>query len=148
MASKMLASQVLVIALQYSVLLLMCFFLYRVLQITYRDFSAMDGQLPSAVRDTGMLKIIEPGLLSGKELAYPIGETLNIGRSEGNDIVINETTVSHEHACITRYQNQYLLSDLNSTNGTLHNNVRITDDTVLRRGDTIQIGKTTFQFEE
>jgi pSer/pThr/pTyr-binding forkhead associated (FHA) protein len=97
---------------------------------------------------SGKLKVISRGSLVTDQAEIPIGETLNIGRSEGNDIMINETTVSFEHACIAYYSGEYLLSDLKSTNGTLHNDVRLRDDSVLRPGDTITIGNTIFQFEE
>lgn len=149
MANKLLASNLLVIVLQYGMLLLMCFFLYRVIHLVYLDFySSTNPSLLMVKLKSGKLKVINRGFLVTDQAEIPIGETLNIGRSESNDIIINETTVSFEHACISYYCGQYLLSDLKSTNGTLHNDLRLQDDSVLHRGDKITIGNTIFQFEE
>lgn len=151
MANKLLASQALVVILQYSVLALLCFFLFRVIRITVLDFQRLTN--PNTAKSiprkaTATLQITEKGLLAADQRQFPIHETLNIGRSEHNDLVINDPTVSHEHACITQYGDHYMLSDLNSTNGTLHNKIRVQDDIILRKGDIIQIGSTIFQFEE
>ena len=148
MANKLLASQVLVVALQYCVLLLLCFFLYRVVRIIYLDIAGGRGKPLPSKRAPAKLITVSRGLMVNDTTAFIIEDTINIGRSENNDIVINETTVSHEHACISFYRGGYLLSDLNSTNGTLHNDKRLDQDCNLRRGDKIQIGSTIFRFEE
>jgi pSer/pThr/pTyr-binding forkhead associated (FHA) protein len=130
-------------------LLLMCLFLYRIIRLIYLDFySSSSPSLSVAKQKSGRLLVQSRGFLVADQTEFPIGETLNIGRSEGNDIIINETTVSYEHACISYYCDKYLLSDLESTNGILHNDVRLQEDTVLHQGDRIQIGSTIFQFEE
>ncbi|MGD8251975.1 MAG: FHA domain-containing protein, partial [Desulfobacterales bacterium] len=41
-----------------------------------------------------------------------------IGRNRGNDIVIDNLSVSDRHARIVKEDNQYILEDLGSTNGT------------------------------
>ena len=147
--AKLLASQALVIVLQYGILLIMCFFLYRVIKIVYLDFHSFGRSVPPKITSRiAKLIVITRGLLAGDQAEYLIGETINIGRGEYNEIIINETTVSHEHACISYFRNQYLLSDLNSTNGVLLNDLRLQQDAVLRKNDKIQIGSTIFQFEE
>ena len=149
MANKVLSSQLLVVVLQYGMLLLLCFFLYRVIRITYLDFNSAGAPILSAVKSkTGRLTVLDRGFLVQKQTDLPIGDTLNIGRNEKNEVIINESTVSHEHAYISYYQNHYVLSDLNSTNGTRVNDVPWQADTILRKGDKIQIGSTIFQFEE
>lgn len=147
--TKLLASQVIVVLLQYGLLILMCFFLYRVIRIAYLDFYLIRQPLKQKEFATiAKLKVVNRGFLVGDQTEFLLSETFNIGRSVNNDIVINETTVSHEHACISYYQKRYLLSDLNSTNGILYNDMRLQQDTALRRGDKIQIGSTILQFEE
>jgi hypothetical protein len=149
MMNRLLASNLLVIVLQYGMLLLMCLFLYRIIRLIYLDFySSSSPSFSEAKQKSGKLLVKIRGSLVSDQTEFSIGETLNIGRSEGNDIIINETTVSYEHACISYYRDKYLLSDLESTNGILHNDVRLQEDTVLHQGDLIQIGSTIFQFEE
>ncbi|NOQ63770.1 MAG: FHA domain-containing protein [Methyloprofundus sp.] len=68
-------------------------------------------------------------------------ETYVIGRSEDADICLNNTGVSNIHAVIQYKDNQLSIKDLNSTNGILLNNQKITKDQVLRVGDTLVISK-------
>ena len=81
------------------------------------------------------------------QAVFIIADSLSIGRGQDNDLVINDTYVSHEHACISKSKHNYLLADLNSTNGTLLNGQRIEEETALTDGDVIQIGAVTLKFE-
>ncbi|MCX7624753.1 MAG: FHA domain-containing protein [Candidatus Sumerlaeaceae bacterium] len=67
-------------------------------------------------------------------------DIISIGRAKDNDIVIENLSVSRNHARIRRQGNTYVLTDLNSANGTFVNNVRITKTEILD-GDVITIGK-------
>ena len=72
---------------------------------------------------------------------YPFDkENMTIGRSEGNDIVIDNLAVSGLHARIDKTQDTYILTDLQSTNGTFVNDKRITSHR-LHHKDKIIIGK-------
>ncbi|MDU4961447.1 MAG: FHA domain-containing protein [Sporomusaceae bacterium] len=149
MLHKLLTSALPVILLQYAMLLLLLLFLYRVIRLVYIDFYRPDAAVKPAARPhSAKLKVLNRGFLTSGESEIAVGETLNIGRSEINELVITETTVSAEHACIAYGPDGYLLSDLQSTNGTLHNNCRLEGDARLNPGDTITIGNTIFQFEE
>jgi len=72
-------------------------------------------------------------------------EVLSIGRAKDNDIVIENLSVSRNHARIRRADNKYILTDLNSANGTYVNNVRV-NKTDLCHDDIITIGKHTIHF--
>ena len=51
---------------------------------------------------------------------------LKIGRTNENDIVINKPTISRFHAIITNLNDgNFLIEDLDSSNGTFVNNQRI-----------------------
>jgi hypothetical protein len=67
---------------------------------------------------------------------------LNVGRDNSNTWVINHPTVSKEHFTLTFKDYIYTLEDLNSTNGTYVNGVKITQ-TILKHGDCIQVGDIT-----
>jgi pSer/pThr/pTyr-binding forkhead associated (FHA) protein len=72
---------------------------------------------------------------------YPFDkDNMTIGRSEGNDIVIDNLAVSGLHARIDKAQDTYILTDLQSTNGTFVNDKRITSHR-LNHKDKIIIGK-------
>ena len=72
---------------------------------------------------------------------YPFDkDNMTVGRSEGNDIVIDNLAVSGLHARIDKAQDTYILTDLQSTNGTFVNDKRITSHR-LQHKDKIIIGK-------
>ncbi len=67
-------------------------------------------------------------------------DKITIGRLESNDIYINNPAVSKQHAWIIKNQDNYLIEDLKSTNGTYLNTVRIISG-YLKDSDVINIGK-------
>jgi len=69
------------------------------------------------------------------------GRSLTIGRLEDNDIVIENLAVSGHHAKIDAVGDKFLVTDLNSKNGTFVNETLVTQPHWLRHGDVIIIGK-------
>ncbi len=72
-----------------------------------------------------------------------------LGRTQDNQIVVNDTKASSHHAELRFTGQDYTITDLGSTNGTFVNGQQIdrTLPRVLRAGDTIRIGDTTYTFE-
>jgi len=70
----------------------------------------------------------------------------SIGRSPDNRLHLKGMLVSRHHALITLKDNQYLLYDRESTNGTYVNGQRIAQHS-LQSGDQIQIGPFVFVFQ-
>lgn len=69
-------------------------------------------------------------------------DEITIGRVKSCDIQIDNPAVSKQHAQIIKKQDNYLIEDLKSTNGTYLNTVRIISR-YLKDGDVINIGKHT-----
>lgn len=67
-----------------------------------------------------------------------------IGRNAENDIVIENLAVSKQHARIVKQDGVYYIEDLNSTNGTYLNKIRITKKD-LKNSDNIIIGKHSLE---
>jgi hypothetical protein len=67
-----------------------------------------------------------------------------IGRSPRADFIVADRTVSFTHALLTYDGNAWMLEDAGSTNGTFLNGWRITDSILVRPGDELTIGETTF----
>jgi two-component system, cell cycle response regulator len=93
--------------------------------------------------------------LNGDLLAVPIPlerETVILGRALEADVRVNDSKVSRQHAVINRADNtekksgEYILTDLNSRNGTFVNGEKITRE-VLNNGDKITIGKHILRFD-
>jgi pSer/pThr/pTyr-binding forkhead associated (FHA) protein len=72
---------------------------------------------------------------------------INIGRSKENEVVIDNIAVSRKHAQVeSKEGTNYVLRDLNSSNGTFLNGVHIdANDHPLNEGDLIGIAKFQIQ---
>ncbi len=106
----------------------------------------------------------QPGRLvvtaSRAELPLPLRDDVILGREDGQsnsfpDVDLNphgglEQGVSRRHARISRRNGQFYLEDLNSVNGTLHNQRRIPANTPvpLRSGDAVMLGRLGLTFEQ
>jgi|GEM_PF-2555655 hypothetical protein len=65
---------------------------------------------------------------------------LKIGRLPHNDIIIDDTTVSREHATLIIAGDEFSVRDLGSSNGTFVNGMRINGVTRLKRNDILKVG--------
>lgn len=90
--------------------------------------------------------VARSGSRAGK--AFQLREETNIGRDGArNDIVVDDLTVSRQHATIRFENGRFVLYDLASASGTFVNGRRIQKLTLLD-GDTIQMGEAVFVFLE
>lgn len=88
-------------------------------------------------------------VVNGK--AFPLTkDRYIIGRGEHSDILLpeNDGKASRSHARIAKSgEGIWVVTDLQSTNGTLHNGVRIHETTVINHGDVLTIGAVTIVFD-
>lgn len=70
---------------------------------------------------------------------------VTIGREEGNVVQLNDERVSRYHLKIQEDQQQYVLTDLDSTNGTKVNGEDVSLR-ILRFGDIISVGRSVLLF--
>jgi pSer/pThr/pTyr-binding forkhead associated (FHA) protein len=70
---------------------------------------------------------------------------MNIGRRPGSDIVLDNLSVSGNHASIFTIGEDSFIQDLNSTNGTFINNKRISKHH-LENGDVVMIGNHSLTY--
>jgi pSer/pThr/pTyr-binding forkhead associated (FHA) protein len=76
----------------------------------------------------------------GRPWSRELGAKTLIGRGEHCDIRLDDERVSTDHAEVARHGSTYLLSDLDSRNGTLLNGRPLVGVQRLRNGDVVQIG--------
>jgi pSer/pThr/pTyr-binding forkhead associated (FHA) protein/subtilisin family serine protease len=80
------------------------------------------------------------------ERRYPVPTAgITIGRSSDNDIHLNDPLASRRHAHIDRQGTEFVITDLDSTNGTFVNE-RLVRQQSLSDGDEIRIGDTRMRF--
>jgi pSer/pThr/pTyr-binding forkhead associated (FHA) protein len=71
---------------------------------------------------------------------------MTVGRAGGCGVPIpDDTFVSQLHARVFRREGEIFVEDLGSTNGTFLNKRKITSVAPLRKGDKLQVGKTTME---
>lgn len=73
-------------------------------------------------------------------------EHLTIGRDDDNDIVIPDSSISHNHATVTRKGDDFIIRDSNSGNGVWLGKLRIQSHK-LRQGDVISLGRAKIIFK-
>ncbi|WP_378952145.1 FHA domain-containing protein [Pelosinus sp. sgz500959] len=154
MPNKALVFNLIGIVLQYSLLILIYYFLFRVINLIVKDVRTPENRTSvkpkSSTRthdDRGKLVVIDRGQVQLERDQFIMGGTLSIGRSEHNEIFVDDAFVSYEHAIINKNKQGYWLTDLNSTNKTYLNNQPVNIETLLKNGDLIKIGAVTFRFE-
>ncbi|MEZ6095393.1 MAG: FHA domain-containing protein [Pirellulaceae bacterium] len=89
------------------------------------------------------LRIID-GADRGKTYA-DLSTPVSIGREAGNSIQLNDDRVSRFHMKIHMDRENYVLTDLESTNGTMVNGEEASVK-ILRFGDVIRVGRSTMVF--
>lgn len=70
---------------------------------------------------------------------------ITIGRADNSDLVINDEYASTHHAKLVLINNDWLLQDLNSTNGTYLDGSRIGTPAPVKLNTPMRIGKTVFE---
>ena len=100
-----------------------------------------------ATRDAVSRIVITSGPKAGLEL--PLGtEPLTIGRSSESGLVIRDDYTSSRHARLLLWGEQWMLQDLDSTNGTWHDGARVSAPVEVKIGAPIKVGATTFELRK
>ena len=100
-----------------------------------------------ATRDAVERIMITSGPKAGLEL--PLGsEPLTIGRSSESGLVIRDDYTSSHHARLLLWGEQWMLQDLDSTNGTWHDGQRVSAPVQVMVGAPIKVGATTFELRK
>jgi hypothetical protein len=108
---------------------------------------APSGAPGAATTATVARIVITTGPKAGLEL--PLGtEPLTIGRSSESGLVIRDDYTSSHHARLLLWGEQWMIQDLDSTNGTWHDGVRVSAPTPVTIGAPIKVGATTFELRK
>jgi len=80
-----------------------------------------------------------------REVTFDAKSEITVGAMDDNDLVLRDDTVSRYHCKIVQEGESYVLLDLDSTNGSFINRVRIRE-AFLKPNCTISLGKTNIKF--
>ena len=88
--------------------------------------------------------VITSGPKQGLEIDLP-GEQLTIGRSSESGLVIRDDYTSTHHARLMLWNDEWVVQDLDSTNGTFLQGKRVTVPTKIPFNTPVTIGTTSFE---
>ncbi|MCU1440307.1 MAG: hypothetical protein JWP85_1304 [Rhodoglobus sp.] len=88
--------------------------------------------------------VITSGAKEGLEIDLP-DEQLTIGRSNESDLVIRDDYTSTHHARLLKWPDGWVVQDLDSTNGTFLDGVRVIVPTHVPLNTPVKIGTTSFE---
>jgi pSer/pThr/pTyr-binding forkhead associated (FHA) protein len=88
-----------------------------------------------------------PHLVCSDSQEITVDGHLTIGRLPECSVQLKSSNVSRRHALLKVVNQQVVLSDLNSSNGTWLNDQKIISPTELHDGDRLRISKTVFVFK-
>lgn len=75
------------------------------------------------------------------------GAVKTIGRSAGAELILDAALVSRLHCRLEADDNQLLVIDLDSTNGTFVNDERVHHQATLKSGDKLRVGRVELAVE-
>ncbi len=88
--------------------------------------------------------VLVSGPQSGQ--AFPIGQSLRIGKAPDNDVVLDHPTVSRNHLTVRRHGDTFVVQDQGSTNGTFIDGAQIKEG-FLRAGALLEVGDVQLRFQ-
>ncbi len=97
-----------------------------------------------ATLSTAKRLVITSGAKEGLELELS-PEPLTIGRSGESGLIIRDDYTSTHHARLILWGEDWVIQDLDSTNGTFLDGVRVTVPTPVPLGTPVRIGTTSFE---
>jgi len=102
------------------------------------------GGPEKATTQTATRLVITSGPKAGTE--FPLGsEPVTIGRSSDSSLVIRDDYTSTHHARLMLWHDDWMVQDLDSTNGTFLDGKRVAVPTSVPLNTTVKIGATSFE---
>jgi hypothetical protein len=88
--------------------------------------------------------VVTAGEKVGTEIALS-GRQLTIGRAGDSDLVVDDEFTSTHHAKLVFINGEWLVQDLDSTNGTLLDGKKVTTTSVVPMNTQVRVGQTSFE---
>lgn len=121
--------------------------IFLALRIMYKDIKNGGKKPRSSNGKSFGLEVVSAGNNSNlrKGGVIPVRGEISIGRKNDNLLILDDPYASGHHARVYMKNNDCILEDLGSTNGTLLNGAKVNGREYLNAGDEIRIGSTAFK---
>ncbi len=147
-----------ILILRISVVFLLYFFLYQVVRVLRRELQAVGsgtvaggagGTIGAIANQYGKLVVVSPGETGlGRGYTFDLQAVNVIGRRPDNDVPLNDTFLSSEHALLEWRGDSWWLEDQRSTNGTFVNDIEVRDPTPVSYGDLLRVGRVELKLSQ
>lgn len=110
-------------------------------------FVASPGAAPASPKPAELKAtklVVTAGEKVGTEIALA-GRQLTIGRAGDSDLVVDDEYTSTHHAKLVFINGEWLVQDLDSTNGTLLDGKKVTTTQVVPMNTQVRVGQTSFE---
>jgi hypothetical protein len=110
-------------------------------------FVATTGSAPAVAKPAEQKAtklVVTAGEKVGTEIALA-GRQLTIGRAGDSDLVVDDEYTSTHHAKLVFINGEWLIQDLDSTNGTLLDGKKVTTTQVVPMNTQLRVGQTSFE---
>jgi pSer/pThr/pTyr-binding forkhead associated (FHA) protein len=147
------------LGLKVGFLLLLYFFIWRIVRSVAKDLRLPQESFVLAPQQaaaaglgrgpqTGVLVVLaSPAIEPGTERELD-SSPVTLGRASENDLVLDaDEFASVHHARIEPRRDGVWLEDLESTNGTFVNGIKLSRPQKLAAGDVIRVGETDLRYE-
>lgn len=145
----MIAADLLLLVLRIISGVLLLTLLAALLIIAWRDYQATVARASTRRRTYGRLIVLQrvDDLYTETGQTHPLLPLTTLGRAPTNNIVIDQSFASSEHARVSLRDGQWWLEDRNSRNGTLLNDELVNTPVIITQDDVIGIGTLAFRVE-
>lgn len=89
--------------------------------------------------------VVTSGPKEGLEVSLSADDQFTIGRSAESSLVVRDDFTSTHHARLMLWNDQWMVQDLDSTNGTLLDGRKVSIPTPIPLNTPVQVGETTFE---
>ena len=110
-------------------------------------FVAATGSTPASPKPAEQKAtklVVTAGEKVGTEIALA-GRQLTIGRAGDSDLVVDDEFTSTHHAKLVFINGDWLIQDLDSTNGTLLDGKKVVTTIVVPMNTQVRVGQTSFE---
>lgn len=139
--------EILKFGLKVGVIVLIYFIIFYALKIMYTDTKTSSKRRNKVKKATMGLEVMDAGENSNLKTGgvLPLADIITMGRKNDNTVILDDKYVSSHHMKIFKRNNEYVIEDLDSTNGTKVNDEIIKNRVTLRSGDSIKVGTAIFK---
>ena len=110
-----------------------------------RNGDSASDSTPKAPSGDAKTLVVTSGPKAGLEVPLEGEDQFTIGRSAESSLVVRDDYTSTHHARLMRWNDQWMIQDLDSTNGTLLDGKKVGIPTPVPLDTPITVGETTFE---